>query len=369
MFALAALAVCQVYGDTVDNAVSGLASRIGKVLVSRSKPRLTVLDFVDLNGRPTEFGRFLAEQLSVEFVNTPGISVVDRAHLKNILAEHKLSEEGLVNPETAKKLGQFAGVDVIVIGTITDIGTDYAVTVEGVATDTAEIVAAGRATITKTRDTQQLGSRMVSGASNSGAGVQDATQTAALATKDFGDLRVTLQSVRRTKVGGAWQLVDAIECAFDFTNRNVTQPILCAGNGEANRPNTVRAQLLNSAGDVLVPDACRGLPSVCVYGYGVSPSLIANYIMTGSHLVRSRPYYTGERLWQGSLTSIQPGETVRVSIVFGPSPEQQGQPIRFAGLHLDLELVVGTVGRGGMSDSPTSANLFVLSLDGLAVSQ
>jgi len=36
-------------------------------------------------------------------------SVLDRANLNSILAEHKLTAKGLVDPENAKKLGMFSG--------------------------------------------------------------------------------------------------------------------------------------------------------------------------------------------------------------------------------------------------------------------
>jgi curli biogenesis system outer membrane secretion channel CsgG len=51
--------------------------------------------------------------------------MVDRANIKSILAEHKLTEEGLVNPANAKKLGEFAGVDAILMGNVTVL--DYGV--------------------------------------------------------------------------------------------------------------------------------------------------------------------------------------------------------------------------------------------------
>lgn len=46
-------------------------------------------------------------------VAAEGITVVDRANINAIMVEHQLTAEGLVKPENAKKLGQFAGVDAI----------------------------------------------------------------------------------------------------------------------------------------------------------------------------------------------------------------------------------------------------------------
>jgi len=55
----------------------------------------------DLQGNVTELGRFLAEELSGALVNdSRGFRVIDRAHLKAILQEHKLAATGLIDPQT-----------------------------------------------------------------------------------------------------------------------------------------------------------------------------------------------------------------------------------------------------------------------------
>ena len=106
----------QLHAQSLDQEMAGLADRVSKALVSKGFKNVANLDFTDIQGQPTELGRFLSDQLAVEIVSSGGVSMVDRANLKSILAEHKLTEEGLVNPANAKKLGEFAGVDAIQIG-------------------------------------------------------------------------------------------------------------------------------------------------------------------------------------------------------------------------------------------------------------
>jgi hypothetical protein len=55
-----------------------------------------------------------------------------------------------VDPENAKKLGQFAGLDTIVIGTITPLSGTIRVTVKVLATDSAKLLGAASADIPKT---------------------------------------------------------------------------------------------------------------------------------------------------------------------------------------------------------------------------
>src|ERR1035441_7661883 len=124
--------------------MSGLADKIGKALVAKGCKNVAALDFTDLQGQPTELGRFLVEQLTIEIVATASVSMVDRANIKSILAEHKLTEEGLVNPANAKKLGEFAGVDAILIGNVTALDDGVELMVKGISTASAQIIAAGR---------------------------------------------------------------------------------------------------------------------------------------------------------------------------------------------------------------------------------
>src|SRR4051794_7750467 len=103
----------------IDTELTGLAQKLGAAVKENGKKKVTVLDFTDLEGQTSELGRYIAEQLTVDLVmNRKDFAVLDRANLKSILAEHKLTATGLVEPENAKKLGMFSGVDALVLGTI-----------------------------------------------------------------------------------------------------------------------------------------------------------------------------------------------------------------------------------------------------------
>jgi hypothetical protein len=64
-----------------------------------------------------------------------------------------------VDPENAKKLGQFAGLDAIVIGTITPLSGTIRVTVKVLATDSPKLLAATSADIPKTNSIRDGGLR------------------------------------------------------------------------------------------------------------------------------------------------------------------------------------------------------------------
>ena len=151
------LATYSTQAQSFDKELAELATSVSKSLQETERKKATVLDFVDLQGNASELGRFIAEQFSVALVmNRKGFSLMDRANLKTILAEHKLSISGLVEPENAKKLGQFSGVDAIVLGNITALKEEIVVTVKIIATDTAEILGAAKTRIQRSKDIEAL---------------------------------------------------------------------------------------------------------------------------------------------------------------------------------------------------------------------
>src|ERR1035437_9384467 len=232
-----------VRAQTLDQEISVLAGKLSKALAAQGFKHVAAVDFTDLQGQPTELGRFLSEQLTVEIVATASVSMVDRANIKSILAEHKLTEEGLVNPANAKKLGEFAGVDAILMGNVTVLDDGIVLMVKAISTSSAQIVAAGRIKFPKTSEIQQLFNRSVSGSAGvstsvpvaagerRGASYDDAS---AIATKDFGSLRVLLKSVMPMKLKDKYgQVLNGMRCSFEFINRETQRPIVIGVNAMA----------------------------------------------------------------------------------------------------------------------------------------
>lgn len=119
-----------------------------KGIQDTGKKRVAVFDFTDLDGNTSLLGKYVAEELSVELTQSGnGIEVVDRAHLSAILREHKMSEQGLTDPTTAKQLGQFTGADVIVTGSLTNVGDAVLIVAKALSTDSARIIAASSGTL------------------------------------------------------------------------------------------------------------------------------------------------------------------------------------------------------------------------------
>jgi len=153
MFLLSSSNFLMAYEREIRSISSALAENIARA----GKKMIAVVDFTDLQGNVTELGRFLAEEFSVAFASAgKGFEVVDRTHLKSILAEHKLSTTGLIDPQTARKLGQIAGVDALVTGTITPFGDSIRLSVKILDTATARVIGASSGDIAKTKAIEEL---------------------------------------------------------------------------------------------------------------------------------------------------------------------------------------------------------------------
>ena len=81
---------------------------LAKKIKESNKTKVAVSDFLDNDGNLTELGKAIAEDIGVGIVNEGKgtFQVMERSNLNAILKEQKLSSTGLIDPETAKKLGK-----------------------------------------------------------------------------------------------------------------------------------------------------------------------------------------------------------------------------------------------------------------------
>lgn len=304
-----------------------LSAKLSRGIVGSDTKKIASLDFVDLQGRTTELGRYLAEQLSVEMVNEKGISVVDRANFKSILAEHKLSMEGLVDPENAKQLGKFAGIDAILTGTVTTLDDKIVLTVKAITTETAQIVAAAKATFKKTPELQQLSIRSISPAPGSAPATAPASpiraaysDPEAIATKDIGDLRVVLKNIHPVTAEDGSQ---KIQCVFEFVNINLKDTVLIANTLFGENLNYIsfdqpKSLLIDSLGQTWKLNRLSGLSSIQGYGAKDGAQIIQR-VMNGKYVVTEQGVpdcLYNQKCWSGGLTAITASQSARVTMLF-----------------------------------------------------
>jgi TolB-like protein len=145
------------YSIAYENEIENLSTVMTVNIASAGKKIVAVVDFTDLQGNVTELGRFLAEEFSIAMAGADkGFMVVDRTHLKSIIEEHKLSSTGLIDPQTARKLGKIAGVEALITGTITPFGDSIRLAVKVLDTETAKMISASSGNIAKTQAIEEL---------------------------------------------------------------------------------------------------------------------------------------------------------------------------------------------------------------------
>ncbi|MCP4353785.1 MAG: hypothetical protein GY795_50705 [Desulfobacterales bacterium] len=143
------VAVCN--SSAYETEIKKLSETMADKIAAAKKAKVAVVDFTNLQGDVTELGRFIAEEFSVALSGAgKGFKVVNRTHLKSIVKENKLSVTGLIDPDTARKLGKIAGVDALITGTLTPFGDSVRISVQILDATTAEVIDANSGNIAKT---------------------------------------------------------------------------------------------------------------------------------------------------------------------------------------------------------------------------
>jgi TolB-like protein len=111
------------------------------------KTRVAVIDFEqkafqDFQGK--QIGEIVAEWMITALANTGRFEVVERAQLQKVMKEQQLGISGMINQETAAKVGELLGVKVIVSGAVIQIGNTYDVNARLISVEDGSIIKAER---------------------------------------------------------------------------------------------------------------------------------------------------------------------------------------------------------------------------------
>jgi TolB-like protein len=366
----------QVTGHTcaqgnLDQRISDLSKQISDGLIENQKRTIAVVEFGDLEGHVTNFGRFVAEELITRLHQTKKFTVIERQLLNKVVAEQKLSLSGMIDLASAQKLGRLLGVEAIASGTVTDLGKSLKVNARLISAGTGEIFATAAVEVYKDEGVCNLmgGCAAVPKDDELGARTKAKDHDAnAIVTKDLGSLRIVLKSVLPIKLKDPkGRSVNGIRCSFEFTNRDIQRPLVVAANAEAGNDgwnsnsalgDVLRTTLVDERGTVWTQSrsALTGMGIVSV-GWRDSqniadPSEIVSLLQqldeTGVN-VRSRPSFNYPRysLVFGSTTPISGGQSVTVvmSFVQDAGETTAGPPPKL--FQINSEIVVGVVTEGG----------------------
>lgn len=355
---------------TLDQRIGELSKQISDGLTENQKQTIAVIEFVDLEGRTTNFGRFVAEELITRLYQTKKFKVIERQLLNKVVAEQKLSVTGMIDQTSAQKLGKLLGVDAIASGTVTDLGKTLRINARLISTGTGEVFAVAAAEIAKDDSvTALMGAGNTGPTNNSNSSTAPSYQGNAIASKDIGSLRVVLKSIMRVKLNDNYQpgrSVNGIRCSFEFISLETQRPIVVAMNaiapdrGAAAIGSYLRSTLVDENGGVwrLRNSDVAGMSIV---GVGVQPNgpyydpaqIVA--VLSKRDDLNSDIYQSGVHFTFGVTTEMAAGQNVTVTVSFIQDTNQTTIETPPTVFQIASEIVVG-IARTGTKKSYTLQN-------------
>ncbi len=227
--------------------IKDISVRLAAAVTKSGKKTVAVVDFTDLQGCVTEFGRFLAEEFSVALATgSGGFEVIDRTNLKTLLQEHKLAATGIIDPQTARKVGEIAGVQSLVTGTVTPFGDTVHLSVKVLDAETAKIIGAVAADMPRNKAIDELLKRGISGGCNSTSDGTGAATSVAKSTDQpassqpsgsghaqIGEFLFSIESCRLSSASSS-QLRSKVECHGTVTNQGQRRAEVAVNDRETN---------------------------------------------------------------------------------------------------------------------------------------
>ncbi len=147
------------YEKELKNLALNLIEKIGQT----QKSRVAVVDFTDLSGNNSEFGRFISENLSTFLMmENPSFEVIDRMHLKKMMSELKLAETlGDLTSEGTQQLSAKTGVEALITGSYMAFDDYVRLTIKVIEAGSAKILTAATGELPKTKAIADLLNRGV----------------------------------------------------------------------------------------------------------------------------------------------------------------------------------------------------------------
>lgn len=133
------------------DALKSMAKKLAKGLKKEGNRKVAVLSFPYHDGRVGPGSTIVQERLTTYLAETGKVEVVERRLLEKVLGEMKLGASGVVDAETAQRLGKVLGAGAVVTGTLQDLAKNKAeVNARLVRTETARILSADLRRIERT---------------------------------------------------------------------------------------------------------------------------------------------------------------------------------------------------------------------------
>ncbi len=138
-----------------------LLNQIDNNLSAYGIRRIAVIDFVDIEGKVSELGRFLSSKLTLQIPKESEMIVIQRGHVEKALKELRLPPRESYNFDITTQLGKKLGVDGIILGKIVDLGTNIDVNLKLIDANTGDVIATASESLARTKYAVEMSGRYV----------------------------------------------------------------------------------------------------------------------------------------------------------------------------------------------------------------
>ena len=92
-------------------------------------------------GKP-DLGKMVTEIFTTAFVQSEAFNIIERQQLEKVLNELELEQSGIIDPITTSKIGNISGVDVIITGSISQMGNNQRIDARAIEVSTGKAIIA-----------------------------------------------------------------------------------------------------------------------------------------------------------------------------------------------------------------------------------
>lgn len=128
-----------IHSQTFDQEMEKTAKKMADSFNQLDSMEIAVYPFYSDNKNHSSLSELISEDLSI-YLNQNKIKfkIIDRSYMEQMLQEHQLNSEGLIDPSTAKQFGMLIAADVYISGKVQLFGNSIRIQMHAINTETGE---------------------------------------------------------------------------------------------------------------------------------------------------------------------------------------------------------------------------------------
>lgn len=201
----------EVLSKTLNSELTLLSTQISQSFSTNSKTDIAIVEFSDIEGRSTHLGRYIAEELTTHLYTSGHFNIVERQMLNKIMNEQEMSLIGMIDENSAVRLGHLLGVQAIVSGSLTDLGNSVKINARLISSETGQVFSVASVEIPKDETVSML--------LGSVQPVTQASESRSLPKNTFPDIQSEVDGIL-FKVLSCEKKGNVIKCHFQVINQD-----------------------------------------------------------------------------------------------------------------------------------------------------